>query len=73
MAKSIKLTTRRTSREGIKEKSVFFISENILYYEGFSKDGISYTTITLLGTTSSNHVTYNVVESPETIDYLINN
>ncbi|WP_312745949.1 hypothetical protein [Sphingobacterium multivorum] len=72
MAKSIKLTARRKSREGVKEKSVFFNSDNILYYEGFTYEGNSYTTITLLGTTSDNHMTYNVVESPEDIHKLIN-
>lgn len=72
MAKSIKLTTKTTIGQQIIEKPVFFNADNILYYEGFSYDGNTWTTLTLIGTTSANNVTYNVVESPEDIHKLIN-
>lgn len=72
MAKSIKLTQRVKKGDEVVERPIFFIAENIVHFVQNEYQGRKLTTIFCIVSTTHGTMSFDVIESAEEVDRLIN-
>ncbi|AIM37721.1 hypothetical protein ACFX5U_13480 [Sphingobacterium sp. SG20118] len=72
MAKSIKLTQRVKKGDDVIERPIYFIAENIVHFVQNDYQGRMLTTIFCILTSTHSATSFDVIESAEEVQRLIN-
>ncbi|MEN5054759.1 hypothetical protein [Sphingobacterium kitahiroshimense] len=72
MAKSIKLTQRVKKGDEVLERPIFFIAENIVHFVQNEYQGRTLTTIFCIVSSTHGTTSFDVIETAEEVDRLIN-